>query len=119
MPKYCDGINRRDALQAGVLGAFGLGLPSMLAAEGQKDAAISGKNAIFIFLTGGQSHMDSWDMKPEAGDKKGEFNSIESNVAGLRVCEHMPMLAQQADKYAVVRSVSHTQAAHSPGQRYL
>ncbi|MBT4863622.1 MAG: DUF1501 domain-containing protein [Planctomycetaceae bacterium] len=72
-----------------------------------------------MFLTGGQSHMESWDMKPDAGEMKGEFDSIETNLPGLRVCEYMPYLAKQADKYAVVRNVSHSQGAHSPGQRYL
>ena len=119
MKKYCDGITRRDALLAGVAGAFGLNLASMLKLDASEKAATKPKNAIFIFLTGGQSHIDTWDMKPNAGDKKGEFNSIATNVTDLRVCEHMPYLAKQADKYAVVRNVSHTQGAHSPGQRYL
>eukprot|EP00913_Durusdinium_trenchii_P028506 g26734.t1 len=65
------------------------------------------------------SHIDTWDLKPDAGDKKGEFESIATNNSALRVCEHMPFLAKQADKYAIVRNVSHTQGAHSPGQRYL
>ena len=119
MHKYCDGVTRRDALKAGVLGAFGLNLASMLQLDASENASTSGKNAIFIFLTGGQSHIDTWDMKPDAGEMKGEFESIASNVPDLRVCEHMPFLAKQADKYTVVRNVSHTQGAHSPGQRYL
>jgi uncharacterized protein (DUF1501 family) len=119
MHNYCDGVTRRDAIKAGVAGAFGLSLPSMLQLDAAEKAATSGKNAIFIFLTGGQSHIDTWDMKPEAGDKKGEFESIATNLPELRVCEHMPYLAKQADKYAIVRNVSHTQGAHSPGQRYL
>lgn len=119
MHKYCDGISRRDVLRAGVAGAFGLNLATMLQSDAAETASTSGKNAIFIFLTGGQSHMESWDMKPDAGEMKGEFDSIATNVPELRVCEHMPFLAKQADKYAVVRNVSHTQGAHSPGQRYL
>ena len=119
MHKYCDGVSRRDALKAGVAGAFGLNLASMLHLDADETASTSGKNAIFVFLTGGQSHMDSWDMKPEAGEMKGEFDSIATNLTELRVCELMPYLAKQADKYTVVRNVSHTQGAHSPGQRYL
>ncbi len=118
MHKYCDGISRRDVLKAGVAGA-GLSLTSLLRLDAHENAAASGKNAIFIFLTGGQSHMDSWDPKPDAGEMKGEFESIATNVPELRVCEYMPYLAKQADKYCVVRNVSHTQGAHSPGQRYL
>ncbi len=124
MHSYCDGLTRRGAIKAGVAGAFGLSLASLLRLEAGQPAAAqaatsSGKNAIFIFLTGGQSHIDTWDMKPDAGDKKGEFASIATNNSDLRVCEHMPYLAKQADKYAIVRNVSHTQGAHSPGQRYL
>ena len=115
----CDGVRRRDVLRAGVAGACGLSLASLLQLDAHADSKTQGRNAIFIFLTGGQSHIDTWDMKPEAGDKKGEFESIATNAPGLRVCEHMPHLAKQADKYAVVRSVTHTQGAHSPGQRYL
>ena len=119
MHKYCDRITRRDALQAGLLGGAGLGLSTFLSLDAAEDSATSGRNAIFIFLTGGQSHIDTWDLKPDAGEMKGEFASIATSVPGFRVCEHMPFLARQADKYAVVRSVSHTQGAHSPGQRYL
>lgn len=119
MHNYCDGISRRDILRAGVAGAFGLNLATLLQSDAAETDSTSGKNAIFIFLTGGQSHMESWDLKPDAGEMKGEFDSIATNVSELRVCEHMPFLAKQADKYAVVRNVSHTQGAHSPGQRYL
>ncbi len=118
MHKYCDGISRRHALTAG-MGALGLSLTNLLQLDAANESAASGKNAIFIFLTGGQSHHDSWDPKPDAGEMKGEFDSIATNVPELRVCEHMPLLAKQADKYAIVRNVSHTQGAHSPGQRYL
>ena len=119
MHKYCDGITRRDALRIGSLGAVGLGLADFLMLDAADDSQTKGRNAIVVFLTGGQSHIDTWDMKPDAGEMKGEFESIETNVSGFRVCEHMPCLAKQADKYAIVRSVSHTQGAHSPGQRYL
>ena len=119
MHKFCDGLSRRDVLKVGAAGALGLNLPAMLELDASEKASTKGKNAIFIFLTGGQSHIDSWDMKPDAGEMKGEFESIETNLPGLRVCEHMPHLAKHADKYAIVRSVTHTQGANSPGQRYL
>ncbi|MDA1015677.1 MAG: DUF1501 domain-containing protein [Planctomycetota bacterium] len=111
-------VSRRHALQIGALGC-GLTLPGMLRLDAAEGSPTKGRNAIVIFLTGGQSHIDTWDLKPDAGDMKGEFASIETNVPGYRVCEHMPYLAQQVDKFAVLRSVSHTQGAHSPGQRYL
>ena len=111
-------LSRRNMLKVGTLGC-GLGLSNFLELDAAEDSPTQDRNAILIFLTGGQSHIDTWDMKPDAGDKRGEFESIETNVAGFRICEHMPHLAKQADKYAIVRSVSHTQGAHSPGQRYL
>ncbi len=119
MPEYRERITRRDALGIGALGGLGLGLANLLELDAADDSRTKGRNAIFIFLTGGQSHIDTWDLKPDAGEMRGEFASIETAVSGFRVCEHMPHLAGQADKYAVVRSVSHTQGAHSPGQRYL
>ena len=105
MHKYCDGVSRRDVLAAGVAGACGLNLASMLRLDAEETAATSGKNAIFVFLTGGQSHLESWDLKPDAGEMKGEFDSIATNLPELRVCEHMPYLAKQADKYTIVRNV--------------
>ncbi len=112
-------IDRRNMLKIGAAGAFGINLTSLLTLDGKESPSTSGKNAIFIFLTGGQAHQDTWDLKPEAGDKKGEFESIATNNPDLRICEHMPHLAKQADKYTIVRNVSHGQGAHSPGQRYL
>lgn len=119
MSRQSQKLSRRSALQIGALGSFGLTLPGLLQADTAQDSPIRGRNAIFIFLTGGQSHIDTWDLKPDAGEMKGEFNSIETTVPGYRVCEHMPHLAKQVDKFAVLRSVSHSQGAHSPGQRYL
>ena len=119
MADYLQRISRRDLLQVGGASALGLSLGALLKAEGDESRARSDRNAIFIFLTGGQSHIDSWDPKPEGGESKGEFESIATNVPELRVCEHMPYLAKQADKYAILRNVSHAQGAHSPGQRYL
>ena len=78
----------------------------------------TGKNAIFIYLPGGQSHHDTWDMKPDSKDDmvRGEFKPIATSVPGTQICELMPNLARQADSYAIIRSVCHTLAAHAPGQ---
>ena len=119
MHQYCDRVTRRDVLQAGMLGGAALSWANFLQLDAAGDSSKRGRNAIFIFLTGGQSHIDTWDLKPDAGDMKGEFESIETAVPGFQICEHMPFLAQQADKYVILRNVSHTQGAHSPGQRYL
>ena len=112
-------LTRRNAIRVGVSGGLGLGLANLLKLDAAEESRTKGKNAIFIFLTGGQSHIDTWDMKPDAGEMKGQFSSIETNVPDFRICEHMPHLAKQADKYAIIRSIEHTQGAHSPGQRYL
>src|SRR5947209_12598006 len=93
---FCDGIARRDFLRVVAAGVFGLGLtlPELLARQAQ--AAEAGKptkdvSLIFLFLHGGLSHMDSWDLKPDApAEFRGEFGPIDTNVPDVRVCEHLP-----------------------------
>ncbi|QDU28800.1 hypothetical protein ETAA8_39050 [Anatilimnocola aggregata] len=120
---YCDGLRRRDFLRAGAVGSLGLGLADLLRweATGAMPAERRGKNGIFIYLPGGQSHLDTFDMKPDSKHDyvRGEFKPIHTNVAGLDVCEHLPHMAKQADKYVVIRNVCHTLAAHAPGQQYM
>jgi hypothetical protein len=113
--RFCDGISRRNFLKIGAFGA-GLTLADMLrlkalgAQAGQAPVAprassSSGKAAILIYLPGGPSHMDMYDLKPDAPpDFRGEFNPIPTNVAGVQICEHFPMQARMWDKLAVVRS---------------
>lgn len=117
MYQNCDRLTRRSMLQVGALGGLGLGLADLLrldAAAGSSGKSTP-KSAILIYLDGGQSHLDSWDMKPEGGEVAGEFKPIQTNVSGLDVCEHMPRLARQADKYAVVRGVHKAIAVHGRG----
>ncbi|MBC8326556.1 MAG: DUF1501 domain-containing protein [Verrucomicrobia subdivision 3 bacterium] len=121
---YCDGVQRRDFLKVGALSGFGLGmgLPQFLAKAG--DGAVNpnakGKAAIFVRLGGGPTHMDTFDLKPDAPDThRGEFKEIKTNVPGVRFCEHLPKLAKVADKFAILRGVSHTLAAHALGTQYL
>ena len=72
-----------------------------------------GKNAIFVNLTGGPSHIDTFDMKPDApAEYRGTFNPIKTNVSGIQISEHLPHLAACADKFAIFRGVSHTLGAH-------
>jgi hypothetical protein len=84
-------------------------------------AEARGKNGIFVYLPGGQSHLDTWDMKPDSKHDyvRGEFKPIHTVVKGLDISEHLPHLAKQADKYVVLRNVCHTLAAHAPGQQYM
>src|SRR5437868_11496942 len=104
--RACDGCTRRDLLQAGGLGALGLLLPDVL--KHRAAAAPSGgfgraKSCLLIYLFGGPSHIDLWDMKPDApAEVRGEFRPIATNVPGVRVCEHLPRLARQADKFCLL-----------------
>src|SRR4051812_4348139 len=89
------GIARREFLQVGFSGVLGMGLPGLLAARARAGAASGraprARSMILVFLSGGLSHIDSFDMKPDAPDGiRGEFTPIDTSVAGLRVCEHLP-----------------------------
>jgi uncharacterized protein (DUF1501 family) len=119
--RYCDGIKRRDFLKVGALGAAGLNLAGYLrlASAGQVKQA-KAKSAIFINLSGGPTHMDTFDLKPDsAAEYRGEFNPIETCAKGVQICEHLPKLAKCADKFTVLRGVSHTLAAHELGTKYM
>jgi uncharacterized protein (DUF1501 family) len=119
--RTCDGQSRRDFLRVGSLSAAGLTLANYLQwAEAGEVSGTRGKAAIFIDLPGGPSHLDSFDLKPEAPTEiRGTFQPIETNVPGIRISEHLPKLAKCADKYAILRGVSHTLAAHRLGQEYV
>jgi hypothetical protein len=103
--RTCDGISRRSFLRVGTLALGGLTLADLLRA--QAAAAPGGrraKSAIMIHLSGGPSHLDMYDMKPQAPiEYRGEFNPIRTNVPGMEICELMPMQAQIADKFAILR----------------
>src|SRR5580700_2731590 len=91
--KFCDGLDRRSFLKIGAFGA-GLTLADMLRlrALGGTDTTTKPKAAIMIYLPGGPSHMDMYDLKPDAPKEfRGEFNPIDTNIAGVQICEHMPM----------------------------
>lgn len=113
-------LHRRDFLRVGG-GMFGLSMVDLLRLEasGTIPNRDAGKSAILLFLPGGQSHLDTWDMKPDNAEVRGEFRPIQTRLPGFQVCELMPQLARQTDKYAVLRNVAHTNAVHGPGQRYM
>ena len=113
--KTCDGVTRRDALKVGVFGATGLTLANYLQlAEAGAVKKKGIESAIFINLTGGPSHMDTFDLKPDAPKEyRGTFNPIQTNVPGIQISEHLPKLAACMDKYAILRGVSHTLGAQS------
>ncbi len=112
------GITRRHWLELGMAGGLGLGLGSPAwQARGDASARPSGfgkaRSCIMVYLFGGPSHIDIWDMKPDAPDGiRGEFKPIATNVPGLRITEHLPRLARRADRYAIIRSMTHGDSAH-------
>ncbi len=105
---------RRTALQAGALGLMGLGLAELSALRGLAAGETpSRKSVLFIFLTGGLAHQDSFDLKPDAPDSvRGDFHPIATRTPGVHVCEHLPLLAQRSDRYALVRSLGTDSSAH-------
>ena len=119
----CDGVRRRDFLKAGMLGGLGLSLADYLRLANAGQVSENGKKAkaaIFVSLQGGPSHMDTFDLKPNAPPEfRGEFNPIRTNVSGIEISEHLPLLAQCADKFSILRGVSHAIAAHGPGTQYM
>jgi hypothetical protein len=123
--RLCDGIHRREALRVGGLAFTGLLWPDWLRARAaprpslpKADTAGFGKAraCILVYSYGGPSHLDIWDPKPDAPPEiRGEFRPAATRLPGLRITEHLPRLARLADRYAVVRSVSHRDNDHAIG----
>src|SRR4051812_333303 len=111
-------VSRRLFLQVGSLGAAGLTLADVLQARATQPAATAPRHrsVIMIYLPGGPSHLDMYDMKPDApAEYRGEFRPIQTNVPGIQVCEHMPRHAGLADRFSIVRGLV-TQGTHDPYQ---
>lgn len=107
--------SRRDVLRSSI-GLAGLTVPTMLQLQSQAAVFPQAKSCIVVFCWGGISHYESWDPKPDApSELRGEFSSINTNVPGIRFCEHIPQMAKHADKLAIIRSVSHDQGGHQQG----
>ena len=119
---FCDGLNRRDFLHIGALSSLGLGITDFLTlkalggVDSQKDI-----NCIFLFLVGGPSQLDTWDMKPNApAEVRGPFKAIPTNISGIQISEIFPRMALHADKYSLVRTLHHTAAAvHDTGHQLM
>ena len=123
--RFCDRLSRREALRVGGLGALGVGLPDLLqsqaaaspTARGPNDGAFGkAKRVILLFMWGGPAHQDTWDLKPHGPSAtKGEFLPIGTNVPGIHISEHFPLIAGHADKLAIIRSVAQEDNNHSTG----
>ncbi len=106
-------VSRRTALQAGAVGLLGMGSAELSALQAMSQAESPAKSVLFIFLNGGISHQDSWDLKPNAPDTvRGEFKPIATKTPGMQICEHLPLLAQRSERYALVRSVETGNSGH-------
>jgi hypothetical protein len=116
--RFCDGISRRDFLQVGTLGIGGLTLADLLQLQAQGAARPESlKSVIMVYLHGGPSHIDTFDMKPDApAEVRGEFTPIQTSLPGLHICEHLPLLAKVADKVALIRNMCFQEFAdaHDP-----
>ena len=114
--RFCDGVSRRRMLQIGALGTFGLNLQGLLRAEQSAlshPAARSKKSVILVWMHGGPSQLDTFDMKPGApAEYRGAFAPIATSLPGLEICELLPEHAKVMNKCTVIRSFSHGNGDH-------
>jgi hypothetical protein len=114
----CDGPTRREVLQLGAAGALGLSLAPF--AGGRSRRTPQARACILVYLFGGPSQLDTFDLKPDAAEHfRGEFRPIATRAPGVRICEHLPRLAQQADKYCLLRGMWHEHPRHGWGLYYM
>ncbi len=114
-------VSRRSVLKAGLAGIAGLSLPELLRMRSAAAAAgqplRGNKSVILIWMTGGPSHIDTWDVKPDAPlEVRGPFGTVESKLPGVRLCEYLPKQAALMDKLTVIRSVDARFSNHEPNQ---
>lgn len=120
----CNGVTRRSCLQLGLAGFLGAGFTDLLqlrASAGETtNPAAKAKSCILVWLDGGPTHYETFDPKPDAPHEvRGEFNAIDTKVAGVQFSEHMTRLAGLADKLAIIRSIRHEQGNHGAGNHYM
>lgn len=121
---HCTGVSRRSCLQLGLAGFLGAGFTDLLqlqATAGEtSNPAAKAKSCILVWLDGGPTHYETFDPKPDAPHEvRGEFNAIDTKVAGIQFSEHMTRLAGLADKLAIIRSIRHEQGNHGAGNHYM
>lgn len=119
--RHCDGLDRRSFLTAGALSVGGLTLADILRLRAQEPhlSRPAHKAVIMVYLNGGPSHMDMYDLKPDAPvEYRGEFKPIQTNVPGMEISELLPMQAKIADKFAIVRNMKFQQEGHTAPELY-
>src|SRR5688572_32951813 len=117
-------ISRRTAVQAGAVGLLGLGMNHVrslrAATAAERPVKATAQSCIYIFLSGGLAQHESFDLKPDAPDAiRGEFKPIATATPGVRICEHLPMLAARSNQWALVRSLTHKSNDHSLGHHIM
>jgi hypothetical protein len=121
--RLCDGLPRREFLRVGGLGLLGLGLPDLFrgrAAAAPAQAPARARSCIQLFLWGGPSQHETFDLKPNAPEEvRGTFRPTDTSVPGVRICEHLPRLARLAGRYAILRSVTHTGVNHGTSAYHM
>ncbi|MBM83819.1 MAG: hypothetical protein CMJ78_24960 [Planctomycetaceae bacterium] len=122
-PRVREGLNvvsRRGVLKAGLAGMAGLSLPDLLrfrVEAANSNRPISHRSVILLWMTGGPSHIDTWDMKPHRPYmNRGPFSPISTSLPGIQICEHLPLQAAMMDKFTVIRSVDCRNSSHQPNQ---
>lgn len=119
LPFRCDGVARRDFLHLGMLTTFGLSVADVLRLSGANPSPRA-KSCILIWLDGGPSHLDTFDPKPDApAEVRSPFKSIPTNVAGVQLCEHLPLTAKVMNHVALIRSMTHELGNHDTGTRFM
>jgi hypothetical protein len=113
-------FSRRTAIQAGAIGLLGLGTGDVLKLRAAAGARAKQRSVIYIFLSGGLSQLDSFDLKPHApAEIRGEFKPIATCVPGVQICEHLPGLARRSHLWSLVRSLTHSTNGHSEGHMMM
>src|SRR5262245_13675479 len=117
----CDGLTRREFLRVGALSAGAVGLSLGDLASLQATGKNGERSCILLMLVGGRRQLDTWDLKPTArASVRGPFRPIRTNVPGIQICEHFPLMAQMANRYALVRSLHHDSAPiHETGHQLM
>ena len=120
LARRCDGISRRDFVRVGSLSAFGVALGHWFSARTAPAAARQPKSCILIWLDGGPSHLDTFDLKPHApAEVRGPFQPISTTVPGIEVSELLPRIAQQMQHVALIRSMTSPLGEHNFGTHYM